>query len=424
VDPPPIQDPTVASVTLVPIQASLTALDDTLRFDVLSRNSAGVLVSNVAYVWNSLDPSVLTVDDSGLATAKAVGTSSVVATAICCDRADTASVGISQVPDSLDALPDTLALAVGSGQQLSPKVLDHNGHPIPNPDLVWTSTDPSVAVVDQNGFVSALSPGTVELVVQAGALLDRGTLLVVQPLFQDGFETGDHSHSENGFTWGNRVRSNVKTEADGFPVYSGTYSMKLRYPANSEGKDPWAEQRFNMGGVLNEVWIEYVIRFPSDYTHAGGEWGNNNKFFVLWDPGNYPGGSEGQISYFLETRANGSGGSHLLFCHQDQDYRGGCGGALARNTAAQNFLTGGDLGTWITLRMHAKVASAEGVNDGLFEMWKNGVKIFDFSGLEWFDPDINGFQKGYIMGWANSGFPVSTHIMLDEWRIFHEDPGW
>jgi uncharacterized protein YjdB len=434
--PPPEEPPApeVGSVVVSPAEVLLTAIGENQQLTVVTRDPDGVEVTGMDLEWISLDSSVVQVDSEGLLTSQGQGNGLVVVTATCCAVSDTAQVTVDQAPDRVVVSPASKTLEEGESHQFSAVTEDRNGHVIPGAEVTWASADEVVASVDAQGLVTALAEGTTQIRAETEGIVGEASLTVTAPysppppsgdvLVFDGFESGDFSHTENGFNWGQGVRTNVKMAADGFPIHSGTYSMKFRHPADSEGKDPWAEQRFDFGQVFTEVWIEYVLRFPSDYVHGGSAWGNNNKFFVLWDSGNYPGGGAGQISYFLETRSNGSGGSHLLFCQQDEDYQGGCGGAMARNTAAEDFITGSDLDSWITIRMHAKVATADGIHDGRFEMWKDGVKIFDYSDLEWYDPDVNGFQKGYILGWANSGFPVSTHTMLDRWTVYVQDPGW
>ena len=64
---------------------------------------------------------------------------------------------------SLTLSPDTLNLEVGDTSALTATV----GPDTANPTVVWTSSDPSVATVDENGVVTAVGPGTVTITCTA-----------------------------------------------------------------------------------------------------------------------------------------------------------------------------------------------------------------------------------------------------------------
>lgn len=76
----PESGPQVASVAVIPAAAILNALGDTLRLAASARNSQGGLVAGRTFTWSSSDPTVATVNASGLTTAVAGGLVSVTAT--------------------------------------------------------------------------------------------------------------------------------------------------------------------------------------------------------------------------------------------------------------------------------------------------------------------------------------------------------
>ncbi len=78
--------------------------------------------------------------------------------------------------------------------------------------------------------------------------------------FTDDFETGDHSHSENGFIWsGNNV------EVAETP--NGTMGLKYSFGPDTLDEDSWREQRFHLGGDYPELWIKYDLYIPANYHH-------------------------------------------------------------------------------------------------------------------------------------------------------------
>lgn len=115
------------------------------------------------YRWNSSNPAVASVDASGLVTALAPGKAVISAyttqgeTLIC---AVTVTSEIGKV--TLDA--DILLLhSVGGQQDLIPNVAVQEPSAVA---LQWTSSDPSVAVVDASGTVTAVTDGKAVVTVR------------------------------------------------------------------------------------------------------------------------------------------------------------------------------------------------------------------------------------------------------------------
>ena len=80
---------------------------------------------------------------------------------------------------SVQIVPNISELAVNASQQFSTLTVETSGVPDPGPGPGWSSSDPSVAAVDQNGLVKALSPGTMFLSVNYRGQSDRRQLQVV-----------------------------------------------------------------------------------------------------------------------------------------------------------------------------------------------------------------------------------------------------
>jgi hypothetical protein len=55
-------------------------------------------------------------------------------------------------------------------------------------------------------------------------------------------------------------------------------------------------------------------------------------------------------------------------------------------------------------------------NDGVIEMWVDGVKTINNTTLPLY-PDYgigNYMRNGYLMGWANSGFSATSNTYIDD----------
>ena len=147
-------------------------------------------------------------------------------------------------------------------------------------------------------------------------------------------------------------------------AHSGSHSIRFRYDSTPEDSHIWAEQRFDMGRVLPEVWIEYYLWIPENYYHRDSPGPDNNKFFFLWDSGDYPGGGDGQVSVMLSLERAANGDSDLLMMWSNQNTIMKVSGAPRWRNAilAQR-------GKWSRIRYHVRAASSRGANDGIFEFW-------------------------------------------------------
>lgn len=105
-------------------------------------------------VWSSSNSNVASVDDSGLVSGKTDGEAIVTAksaeyplTASCA----VSSIGVASI--SLDR--DSVELAIGNTHQLVATVLPEEAAQ----DVIWSSSDESIATVGENGLVTAVSIG-------------------------------------------------------------------------------------------------------------------------------------------------------------------------------------------------------------------------------------------------------------------------
>ena len=157
----------VASVSISPSVDTLTALEDTLHLAAEARDANGNGIEGQQITWSSLDPGVATADGGGLITASGTGSAKITAAAE--GKADTATVWVVQVPESieLDLALDTLA-AMGDTVRVSATVRDANGYSINGAQVIWESSASSVASVDAAGLVTAVGEGSATVSAQSG----------------------------------------------------------------------------------------------------------------------------------------------------------------------------------------------------------------------------------------------------------------
>ena len=171
--PPPPEPVEPASLSISPSELRFEALGDTARLVAEVRDGDGQLVRDARVTWESGDPAVATVDAEGLATAVGNGTISITATAEAASGA--AAVTVNQIVVDLAVSPPSIRLALDDSLRLAVEASDANGHPVTDPDLVWRSTDASVAPVDGTGLVIGVGVGMATIRATAGtASADAG----------------------------------------------------------------------------------------------------------------------------------------------------------------------------------------------------------------------------------------------------------
>ncbi len=72
--------------------------------------------------------------------------------------------------------------ALGATAQLDAVVRDQDGLPIESPDIIWSSSNGSVATVSETGLVTAVSVGLAEITATSGDVSDQTGVDVTQPV--------------------------------------------------------------------------------------------------------------------------------------------------------------------------------------------------------------------------------------------------
>ena len=121
--------------------------------------------SEYTLTFVSSDPSVATVDESGLVEAVSISETPVIITATLAylgkTYTDTCEVLIINEPESVKMRSGAQTIRVGESVTLSAEVQPANAT---IKDLLWYSPDESVATVDENGVVTAVGAGTVQII--------------------------------------------------------------------------------------------------------------------------------------------------------------------------------------------------------------------------------------------------------------------
>ena len=167
------------SAVAVTLPADSLEVGDTLRVVAVATDANGHAVEEASFAWSSSDASVVDVDESGLATAVAVGTA--VVTAASSGVSGSAELVVIPAVGAVTVRPDTVRFtALGQSVRLSAEVLDRDGRVLPGVAASWSSGDAAVATVDSLGLVTAVRAGATVVTAAAGRAAGEAVVTVTQ----------------------------------------------------------------------------------------------------------------------------------------------------------------------------------------------------------------------------------------------------
>lgn len=113
--------------------------------------------TNQTVTWTSSNTSIVSVDNSGKITAKGAGTAIIVLRSMDGGYTSFCTVTVKQVPSGIKFDKSTLELRTGENYQLKTTLVPKDST---NNSLVWETSDSKVAMVDENGKITAMGKGT------------------------------------------------------------------------------------------------------------------------------------------------------------------------------------------------------------------------------------------------------------------------
>jgi uncharacterized protein YjdB len=171
--------PDVAEVVVAPLTASV-AVGGTLPLQASLRDASGEAVSGPAVVWSVQDSSIATISPAGVVTARAVGSTQVAASAN--GKSGLASIAVTPVPvASISVTPPRVDLVPGAHAALGAIAYDASGRPLDGRAMVWASSNPAVATVDESGAVTALAAGSAIITATSEGISGSSAVSVAVP---------------------------------------------------------------------------------------------------------------------------------------------------------------------------------------------------------------------------------------------------
>ncbi len=166
-------DPVPSALEVDPVP-TIDALGETWQLSGRVLLATGDTIASIL-VWSSQNTSVATVTPTGALTAVGEGTATVVASSE--GLTGQTQVVVEAIVTTVVVSPNPANAVLGSTLQLTARALDRNEN-----DLVrtatWSSSEPSVATIDQSGLATAVGVGTATISAEADGVTGSTTLTV------------------------------------------------------------------------------------------------------------------------------------------------------------------------------------------------------------------------------------------------------
>lgn len=338
---------------------------------------------------------------------------------------------------SITATPATHTFTqLGATMQIEATARNAAGSVIGGAALSWTSTNPSVVSVNSTGRMTAQAAGTAMIIIGSVCCSAADTITASVELqapgevaYADGFE--DYSvgavvnsadgQGGGGFRWGNGNGDGAFVSSE--RAHSGSQSLRFRYAPSGH---VWAEQRMDFNPVIREMWLEYWLYVPANFVHPDPGPSNNKFIRVFGNDPNHDSGTRnvsGGASFLPDNQGTRVNHVNLQWGDIDDPFTINSGEAFTWITTDGSGATQ-QPGTWSQIRYHVRMASAPGVPNGIQQMWLDGVLVAENVNIPWANPNVPGFDEGYLLGYDNSRYPEEMIFYIDDFRFYTANPGW
>src|SRR5439155_182127 len=173
----------VSSVTVSPASTTLQ-VGQTVQLTATPKDANGNPLTGRTVTWSSSNPSVASVDGSGLVTGGGTAGSATI-TATSEGQSGTSSITVSSVPvpvSSVTVSPASASVAAGQTVQLTATPKDANGNPLSGRVVSWASSNTSAATVNGTGLVSGVAAGSATITATSEGQSGTASITVAVPV--------------------------------------------------------------------------------------------------------------------------------------------------------------------------------------------------------------------------------------------------
>ena len=201
--------------------------------------------------WSSSNPSIATVDENGVV--KGISPGTAIITVKTKDGSVSAQITV--------IVKEIITVEVDSTKPIDTSKINKPDNVTDN-DLVWESSDPSIATVDENGVVTGVTPGKTTVIVKTkdGKIIDQVTI-VVEPketptdiIFLYDYDPSNYIDLYNQFPIKDEVGKNLQGDKH-------TQDFKIRFNTGAVGVNYIVTMEKLDGSDLEESWTKaYLVR--------------------------------------------------------------------------------------------------------------------------------------------------------------------
>ena len=430
--------PRITRVVVTPDVIRWNAIGERMTLSATAYDANNQPVSDERFRWRTSDANIVTVDTMGRVTAHGIGSALIIASAVCCARADTTGVEVTQRVESIALSPDQLALEVGASATLSVTALDANQNPVASPAMSWSSSNTSIASVS-NGRVTGVATGSAFIRATSGNGRDSIQVTVANSAPPPATSLDNECASPGqGWIWcddfaQNRTSSYFEYDnASGRFVresgagVNGTPGMRATFAAGQSnagslkvafGRTPGSYFDPVDAGTQNfrEIYWRVYVRNAPDWTGGGGD--KLSRAVVLANS-NW---AEAAIGHVW---SGGTGGNHLVIDPASgTDTSGNLRTTqyndfanlrwLGSRTSTSAVFSGADIGQWHCVETRMRLNDA-GQSNGTFQLWIDGELEADRTGLNWLGSySAYGINALFLENYWNDGAPQQQERYFD-----------
>lgn len=192
------------------------ALGDSIRLVAKAYDEQGDPIAGVAFTWSSAGTNIATVNGVGSVLARALGTVTVTATSG--EQTGGATVRVLSAVKAIQvSAPVTTVLALDT-LQLTATALGYDDKPMAGRKFRWTSSNPEVATVDDNGRAIFLSAGVTTFTAKSAYTTSTVVVGALERQFLSidaGHEvTCGYTNLGRGYCWGDGTLGKLASAAD------------------------------------------------------------------------------------------------------------------------------------------------------------------------------------------------------------------
>jgi len=407
-------DAVISSVS-VSVASSSIAVGDSTRATATLRDRRGRVATNGTVAWSSSNSAVATVSSSGLVRGVSAGTASIIATRG--SLSGSALVAVTQpVVSTAPVASVSVALAsnsliVGGSTQATATTRDASNNALTGRAVTWSSGSAAIATVSGSGLVTAVAPGTTNIIASSEGVSGSASLTVSAAPPPGSIVSNEPSgmsvlterpfNALNEDGWTNTGSSNYKIAADATAPKSPSNVGQIKFPAGfGSGNAPAVLEKV-WSGTQKTLYVSFWVKFSSNWI---GNDAGVNKIFHFWIGG----------SNRLVLNARGVGTGKLLTEVELQGITAG-GNYDAGTTAlfTANLGPSGELVRNQWLHWEAVfVGNSSGTANGSVDWWVNGTKVGHYGGLQ-FVPGAGYWEE---MEWSPTYGGAGGVVPADQYQ--------